>query len=66
MNIPNNFKKLFIHRLKGERIIVGEGADQVILEISRLNERSVTIDFYANPSVRIDREERRFPGVDDK
>jgi sRNA-binding carbon storage regulator CsrA len=51
--------KLFLERSKNEKVIIGEGEHEVIVEVSRIREHNVTLTFEASRTVRIDRAERR-------
>lgn len=51
--------KLFLHRSVGEKIIVGEGATQVVIELTRLTSHNCTLQIEAPASTLIDRAERR-------
>lgn len=58
MSNANN-SKLFFHRSKGERILIGEGENTVTIEVTSLNNNKVTLTMNAPRHVQIDREERR-------
>jgi len=48
---------LVLARRKGERIIIGEGASQVILEVVECQEHKVKLGFAAPPEIPVHREE---------
>lgn len=50
---------LFFERSRGEKVIIGEGRDQVVIEVQRIRENNVTLTFKAGRHVKIDRMERR-------
>lgn len=57
--MSDNNSKLFFHRAKGERILIGEGDNTVTIEVTSLNNNKVTLTMSAPRHVQIDREERR-------
>jgi len=52
--------RLFLIRSKGEKIIIGEGPDAVVVEVTRITKTNCTLTLEAPAHVVIDRAERRF------
>ncbi len=50
---------LVINRRTNERIVIGEGADRVVIQVVRVGERQVVLGITGPPHVRIDRMEVR-------
>ncbi len=63
--MSTNNSKLFFHRAKGERILIGEGENTVTVEVTALNDNRVTLTMSAPRHVQIDREERRRPNLEE-
>lgn len=60
MSTANNVTKLFLYGTKGQKIVVGDGPDQVIIEIAKHTAKSCTLNFYAPKHISVDRFQRRF------
>jgi len=50
---------LFFNRRKGEKVIVGEGRNEVSVEVARITDDNVRLIFNGPRHVAIDRAERR-------
>jgi len=50
---------LFLERSRGEKIVIGEGQNQIEIEVTRIRGNNVTLVCRAAPHIKIDRMERR-------